>query len=65
MENGEHCTSTVHNSLVEAGVIKRMSYGVICNPKSFLTHLKKSMLVNTAGARKGEPVKEIILKDLS
>ena len=65
MENGEHCTSTVYNSLVEAGVIKRMSYGVICTPKSFLKHLKRSKLRHTAGTKKGKLAEKTVLKDLS
>ncbi|WP_144283274.1 hypothetical protein [Chryseobacterium echinoideorum] len=36
MENGEHCTSTVHDSLVEAKIIRRLPYGTICTPSSFL-----------------------------
>lgn len=65
MENGEHCTSTVHDSLVEAKIIKSMAYGSICTPKSFLNHLKYIMVSNTAGNKKGEKAKETILKDLS
>ena len=65
MEDGEHCTSTVYHSLLEAKIIKRFPLGTICTPKTFLNHLKKSMLINTAGNKKGELVKETILKDLS
>lgn len=65
MENGEHCTSTVHDSLVEAKIIKNMAYGSICTPKYFLNHLKYIMVSNTAGSKKGEKAKETILKDLS
>jgi len=40
MENGEHCTSTVYKSLLEAKLIKKLPFWVICTPKSFLKHLK-------------------------
>ena len=65
MENGEHCTSTVYQSLLNAKIIKKFPFGTICTPKNFLTHLKIHMLKNTAGAKKGELAKETILKDLS
>ena len=47
MENGEHCTSTVYNSLVEAKLIKKLPFWVICTPKSFLKYLKRSKLRHT------------------
>lgn len=62
MENGEHCTSTVHDSLVEAKIIKSMAYGSICTPKSFLNNLKYIMVSNTAGSKKGEKAKELYKK---
>ena len=56
MENGEHCTSTVYKSLLEAKLIKKLSFWVICTPKSFLKHLKRSKLRHTAGTKKGNPI---------
>ena len=53
MENGEYCTSTVYKSLLEAKLIKKLSFWVICTPKSFLKHLKRSKLRHTAGTKKG------------
>jgi hypothetical protein len=35
MENGEHCTSTVHDSLVEAKIKNRLPMDTISTPKSF------------------------------
>lgn len=65
MEDGEHCTSTVYQSLLNAKIIKKFPFGTICTPENFLIHLKTCMLKNTAGAKKGELAKETILKDLS
>ena len=38
MENGEYCTSTVYKSLLEAKLIKKLSFWVICTPQ-FFVHL--------------------------
>ena len=65
MENGEHCTSTVYKSLFEAKLIKKLPFWVICTPKSFLKHLKRSKLRHTAGTKKGKLAEKTVLKDLS
>ena len=65
MEDGEHCTSTVYKSLLEAKLIKKLPFWVICTPKSFLKHLKRSKLRHTAGTKKGKLAEKTVLKDLS
>jgi len=64
MENGEHCTSTVYKSLLEAKLIKKLPFWVICTPKSFLKHLKRSKLRHTAGTKKGKDIVNITPKML-
>ena len=60
MENGEHCTSTVYKSLLEAKLIKKLPFWVICTPKSFL-----KQDIHTAGTKKGKLAEKTVLKDLS
>lgn len=64
MEDGDHCTSTVKDSLVEAKLIPPQSLTTVCIPSSFLTHMR-IFAKNSAGKNLSKKAKVTVLKDLS
>lgn len=64
LENGDHCTTTVKDSLVNANVIPPQRPLEICTPKSFLVHMQ-NFSINSAGLKSGKKASMVVLKDIS